>query len=109
MYPASFAPHHSQFLEQLARHARLALLAVLLSMSQAAFAAPASSAAARRAASAARISGLWCSKSEGTDTGTVSLLANGITSPTDLSVDAASGRLYIVSRADHSIYFVPLQ
>jgi hypothetical protein len=43
------------------------------------------------------------------NTATVSLLVNSVNAPSDLSVDPVFGRLYIVSRADHTISWVPLQ
>jgi len=43
------------------------------------------------------------------NTATVSLLVNSVNAPSDLSVDTTLGRLYIVSRADHTISWVPLQ
>ncbi|HLK62488.1 MAG TPA: hypothetical protein VKU19_03555 [Bryobacteraceae bacterium] len=47
---------------------------------------------------------------QGTDnTATVTLLAASVNAPTDLSVDASTGRLYLVSRLSHTISWLPLQ
>jgi hypothetical protein len=46
---------------------------------------------------------------DGDNTATVTLLVGSVNGPTDLSVDAGTGRLYIVSRADRTISWVPLQ
>jgi len=43
------------------------------------------------------------------NTATVSLLVSSVNGPSDLSVDTTLGRLYIVSRTDHTISWVPLQ
>jgi len=45
----------------------------------------------------------------GDNTATVSLLVGVVNGPTDLSIDVENGRLYIVSRADQTISWVPLQ
>lgn len=44
----------------------------------------------------------------GTDTASVSLVANGVSGVSDLTVDEATGRLYVVSRQASSVSFVPL-
>jgi hypothetical protein len=46
---------------------------------------------------------------QGSNTATVTLAVASIDGPTDLSVDSSTGRLYIVSRVDHTISWVPLQ
>ena len=44
----------------------------------------------------------------GTETASVSLVANGVSGVSDLTVDEATGRLYVVSREGSSVSFVPL-
>ncbi|MBZ5574973.1 MAG: hypothetical protein LAP40_00270 [Acidobacteriia bacterium] len=56
------------------------------------------------------LSGSTVTLSQSADnTATVSLLASATGVPSDLSVDAGTGRLYIVFRANHTISWVPLQ
>jgi len=43
------------------------------------------------------------------DTATVKLLVNGVPVISDLMVDETTGRLYILSRAENSLSFIPLQ
>jgi len=55
------------------------------------------------------LSGGFVTLGAGDNTATVSLLVSVVNGPTDLSVDAETGRLYIVSRTDQTISWVPLQ